>query len=59
MPQMALKENVVVEEENLQDYQKRRKQEKLRQWKEKALHGEFAQQMWPKRSPGDGSRMGF
>ena len=44
MPQMALKENVVAEEENLQDYQKRRKQEKLRQWKKKALHVEFARQ---------------
>ena len=33
---------LLVEEENLQDYQRRRKEEKVRNWKEKALHGEFA-----------------
>ena len=44
MLQAALKEKVLNEEENLQDYQKRRQEEKNRNWKEKALHGEFMQQ---------------
>ena len=35
MLQMVLKEKVLVEEENLQDYQRRRKDEKVRNWKEK------------------------
>ena len=41
MLQAALKEKVLDEEENLQDYKKRRQEEKIRDWKEKALHGEF------------------
>ena len=44
MLQMVLKEKVLFEEENLQDYQRRRKEEKVRNWKEKALHGEFVRQ---------------
>ena len=45
MLQAALREKVIVEEENLQDYKKRRKEEKVKNWKEKALHGEFVQQI--------------
>ena len=41
MLQAALNEKVLDEEENLQDYKKRRQEEKIRDWKEKALHGEF------------------
>ena len=45
MLQIVLKEKVLFEEDqNLQDYQRRRKEEKVRNWKEKALHGEFVQQ---------------
>ena len=44
MLQMVLKEKVLVEEENLQNYQRRRKEEEVRNWKEKALHGEFVWQ---------------
>ena len=44
MIQASLKEKVIVEEENLKDYQKRKKEENVRNWKEKALHGEFVQQ---------------
>ena len=44
MLQAALKEKVLEEEENLQDYQKRRTEEKIRNWKEEALHGEFMRQ---------------
>ena len=44
MLQAALKEKVLDEEESLQDYQKRRQKEKIRNWKEKALHGEFMRQ---------------
>ena len=44
MLQAALKEKVVVEEENLHDYERRIKEEKVKSWKEKALHGEFVQQ---------------
>ena len=40
--QMALKEKVLAEEKNPQDYQK--KEEKVKNRKEKALHGEFAWQ---------------
>ena len=40
MLQAALNE-VLDEEENLQDYKKRKQEEKIRDWKEKALHGEF------------------
>ena len=42
MLQMALKQKVLVEEKNPQDYQK--KEEKVRNRKEKAVHGEFARQ---------------
>ena len=42
MLQAALKE--VLDEENLKLYQKRRQEEKIRNWKEKALHGEFVRQ---------------
>ena len=42
MLQMALKEKVLVGETNPQDYQK--KEEKVRNRKEKALHGEFTRQ---------------
>ena len=45
MLQAALKEIVIVEEESLQDYEKRRKDEKVKNWKEKALHGAFVQQI--------------
>ena len=45
MLRAALKEKVIVEEESLQDYEKRRKEEKVKNWKEKALHGEFVQQI--------------
>ena len=34
----------VTTEENLQDYERRIKEEKVKSWKEKALHGEFVQQ---------------
>ena len=44
MLQAALKEKVLDEEENLQEYQKRRQEEKIGNWKEKALHGEFVRQ---------------
>lgn len=44
MLRMVLKEKVFVEEKNFQDYNRRRKEEKLSNWREKALHGEFAQQ---------------
>ena len=43
--QAALKENVIVEEESLQDYERTRKDEKVNNWKEKALHGAFVQQI--------------
>ena len=42
MLQMALKEKVLFGEKNTQDYQK--KEKKVRNRKEKALHGEFARQ---------------
>ena len=45
MLQAALKEKVIVEEESLQDYEKRRKDEKVKKWKEKTLHGAFVQQI--------------
>ena len=41
MLQAALNEKVSHEEENLQDYKKRRQDFLIRDWKEKALHGEF------------------
>ena len=37
MLQAALKEKVIVEEESLQDYEKRRKDEKVKNWQEKTL----------------------
>ena len=45
MLQAALKEKVIVEEETLQDYERRRKEEEVKNWKEKALQGEFIQQI--------------
>ena len=45
MLQAALKEKVIVEEESLQDYERSRKDEKVKNWKEKALHGAFVQQI--------------
>ena len=45
MLQAALKEKVIVEEESLQDYERRRKDEKVKNWKEKALQGAFVQQI--------------
>ena len=44
MLQAALKQKALDEEENLQEYQKRRQEEKIRNWKEKALHEEFVRQ---------------
>ena len=44
MLQAALKEKLLNEQENLQDYQNRRHEEKIRNWKEKDLHGEFVRQ---------------
>ena len=61
MLQAALKEKVIVKEESLQDYERRRrKNEKVKNWKEKALHGAFVQQVSDEaeeRSLGDGSGM--
>ncbi|XP_068684628.1 uncharacterized protein [Montipora foliosa] len=45
MLRAALKEKVTVEEESLQDYERRRKDKKVKNWKEKALHGAFVQQI--------------
>ena len=45
MLQAALKEKMIVEEESLQDYERRRKDEKVKNWKEKSLHGAFVQQI--------------
>ena len=46
MLQAALKEKVIVKEESLQDYERRRrKDEKVKNWKEKVLHGAFVQQI--------------
>ena len=44
MLQAALKEKVLDEEENLQEYQKRRQEEKIRNWRGKSLLGEFVRQ---------------
>lgn len=41
---MVLKDEAFIEEKNLQDYQRRRKEKKVRNWKEKTLHGELVQQ---------------
>jgi len=43
MLQAALKEKVIVEEEGLQDDERRRNDERDKNWKEEALHREFAQ----------------
>ena len=45
MLQAALKEKVIVEEESLQDYERRGKDENGKNWREKALHGAFVQQI--------------
>ena len=45
MLQAAWKEKVIVEEESLHDHERRRKDEKVKNWKEKALHGAFVQQI--------------
>ena len=37
MTQAALKEKVLLEEENAKDYQKRKQEEKIRKWKDKPL----------------------
>ena len=50
---MALKEKVFVEEENLQDYQKRREEEKVRNGKLNMEHLLRKLQVWLKRSPAD------
>ena len=44
MLQAALKENAVVEEKNLHNYERMIKEKKAKSRKEKALHGEFVQQ---------------
>ena len=36
---------MIVKEDSLQDYERRRKDEKVKNWKEKALHGAFVQQI--------------
>ena len=36
---------MIVEEESLQDFERRRKDDKVRNWKEKALHSAFVQQI--------------
>ena len=45
MLQAALKEKAIDEEESLHDYERRRKDEEVKNWKEKALHGAFVQQI--------------
>ena len=45
MLQAALKEKVIVKEESLQDYERRRKDEKVKNRKEKAPNGAFVQQI--------------
>ena len=49
--QMALKEKVLVEEKNPQDYQK--KEEKVKNWKEKTWRVCSADFRWQERSFGD------
>eukprot|EP00795_Rhopilema_esculentum_P002512 gene2512-biopygen950 len=44
MIEAALKEKVLYEKESLQDYQKRKEEEKVKNWKVKALHGAFKRQ---------------
>ena len=36
---------MIVEEESMHDYERRRKDKKIKSWKEKALHGAFVQQI--------------
>ena len=45
MLQAVLKEKVILEEETLQVCERRRKDEKFKNWKEKALHGAFLQRI--------------
>ena len=45
MLQAALKEEIIVEEDSLQDYERRKKEEEVKNWKEKTLYGEFIQQI--------------
>ena len=54
---MTLKEKVFVEEENLQDYQKRREEEKVRNGKVHMEHLLPKRQVWLERSPVDFSEM--
>lgn len=43
--QAALKEEAIVEEESRHDYERRRKDEKVKNRNERALHGVFVQQI--------------
>ena len=54
---MALKERVLVEEENLQDYQKRREEENVRNGKLHMKHLLRKLEVWLERNPVDVSRM--
>ena len=45
MLQAALKEKVIVKEESLHDYERKRKDEKVKNWKGEHLHGAFVQQI--------------
>ena len=54
---MTLKEKVFVEEENLQDYQKRREEEKVRNGKVHMENLLPKRQVWLERSPVDVSEM--
>ena len=45
MLQVALREKVVVEMESLEDHKKKTYEEKVKNWKEKPLHGEFVGQI--------------
>ena len=61
MLRVVLKEKVLVEEENFQDYKRRKKEEKLRNSRKKpymeSLLGKL--QMWLERGPEDGSKTVF
>ena len=54
---MALKERVLVEEENLQDYQKRREEENVRNGKLYMKRLLRKLEVWLERNPVDVSRM--
>ena len=54
---MTLKEKVFVEEENLQDYQKRREEENVRNGKLHIKHLLRKLEVWLERNPVDVSRM--